>query len=73
MRGITICDSATNLLIITGLLVQTSEMDTIDASSCVRKEISKDTIIKNNIAIRNFHLDDLFYLEKDLDFNEKVC
>lgn len=47
-------------------------MDTIDALSCVREEISKDTIIKNNITIRNVQLDDLFYLEKDLDFYEKV-
>lgn len=50
----------------------TSEMDTIDASSCGHEEISKETIIKNNIAIQNFQLDDLFYLEKDLDFYEKV-
>lgn len=47
-------------------------METIDASSCAREEISKETIIKNNIAIRNFQLDDLVYLEKDLDFYEKV-
>lgn len=47
-------------------------MDTIDASSCAREEISKDIIIKNNFTIRNVQLDDLFYLEKDLDFNEKV-
>lgn len=47
-------------------------MDTIDASSCASKEISKETIIRNNAAIRNFQLDDLVYLEKDLDFNEKV-
>lgn len=47
-------------------------MDTIDASSCAHEEISKETITKNNIAIRNFQLDDLVYLEKDLDFYEKV-
>lgn len=34
--------------------------------------ISKDTIIRNNIGIRELHLDDLFYLEKDLEFYEKV-
>lgn len=35
-------------------------------------EISKETIVKNRIAIRELQLDDLFYLEKDLEFHEKV-
>lgn len=35
-------------------------------------EISKEIRIKNVIAIRELQLDDLFYLERDLEFNEKV-
>lgn len=36
------------------------------------QEVSKENIVKNNIGIRNLHVDDLFYLEQDLDFYEKV-
>lgn len=35
-------------------------------------EISKETIVKNRIAIRELQLDDLFYLERDLEFHDKV-
>lgn len=48
-----------------------SNMYSTDASSGP-KEFSKDKLIKNNTGIRNLHPDDLFYLEKDLDFYEKV-
>lgn len=35
-------------------------------------EISKSSIAKNTIAIREIHLDDLLYVEKELAFHEKV-
>ena len=35
-------------------------------------EISKEKITKNSIAIREIQFDDLFYLEEDLTFPEKV-
>lgn len=35
-------------------------------------EISREKIAKNIIAIRDIQEDDLFYLEKDLAFHEKV-
>lgn len=35
-------------------------------------EISKETFVKNRNAIRELQLDDLFYLERDLEFHEKV-
>lgn len=47
-------------------------MYSTDAASCVRDEISVKDIIKNNNAIRNIQVDDLVYLERDLDFHEKV-
>lgn len=34
--------------------------------------LSPNKIAKNEIAIRQIQADDLFYLEKDLAFNEKV-
>lgn len=42
------------------------------ASSSCSPEISKDAFNKNNIAIQEIHLDDLFELEKDLQFYDKV-
>lgn len=47
-------------------------MDANDASTSAHEIISADKIIKNDISIRNIHLDDLTYLERDLDFGEKV-
>lgn len=41
-------------------------------SSAHHVDISRNTITKNSIAIREIQLDDLYYLEKDLAFNEKV-
>lgn len=46
-------------------------MYSTDASSGPQ-EFSKDKFMKNNTGIRNLHPDELFYLEKDLDFYEKV-
>lgn len=48
------------------------KMDTIDAVQEVCEDISASKIIGNNIAIRNIQIDDLFYVEQDLDFYEKV-
>lgn len=42
------------------------------AASCVHNEISVKDIVINNNAIRNLQIDDLFYVEGDLDFYEKV-
>lgn len=41
-------------------------------SSAHLVQIPSDTISKNSKAIHEIQLDDLFYLEKDLAFNEKV-
>lgn len=46
-------------------------MYSTDAASG-HKEVSLEIIKKNNTGIRNLHLDDLFCLEQDLDFYEKV-
>lgn len=47
---------------------------TTDAGVSVRpkENITKNVIIKNSIAIQEIHVDDLFYLEKDLEFYDKV-
>lgn len=52
-----------------------SRMDSITTDAGVSanfEEISKDSFIRNNCAIREIHVDDLFHLEKDLDIHEKV-
>lgn len=52
-----------------------SGMDSITTDAGVSanfQEISKDSFIQNTVAIREIHVDDLFHLEKDLDFHEKV-
>lgn len=41
-------------------------------SSAHLVEIPREIIAKNTIAIRDIQLDDLFYLERDLAFREKV-
>lgn len=41
-------------------------------SSAHLVDIPANTILKNRIAIREMEVDDLFYLEKDLAFGEKV-
>lgn len=47
-------------------------METTDALSSIGETISAQMIIKNNTAIRSIDVEDLFYLEKDLAFYEKV-
>lgn len=47
-------------------------MEQTDALSSNNNKSSIQTIIKNNIAINNIDIEDLVYLEKDLDFYEKV-
>lgn len=47
-------------------------LNTDAAFASCSQEISKEAFLKNNIAIREIHVDDLFELEKDLAFYDKV-